>query len=249
MMLPFLCKAYFMKFLTLLLDTFTQTNIIMKNYFKLFTVLIAVTLISCNNKPITEEQGFEYGTAKDGRYTNKFFDIKMSIPKDWDVQSQKESDALMEEGKDMVAGDNKKMKAALKAGEINTANLLTVFKVKPGTNTNEFNSSIMMVAENLKNAPFITSGDKYLTQTRKIMMAGEMKYDHIDEVFKKKMINGWEFYTMHVVATFNGIEVQQTYLATIKDGFAIGLIYSYADEVQKAEIEKWINTFNYYRKK
>ena len=155
----------------------------------------------------------------------------------------------MEEGKDMVAGDNKKMKAALKAGDINTASLLTVFKYKPGTNTTEFNPSIMMVAENLKNVPGVKSGDVYLAQSRKLMMAGEMQYDHIDDVFAKKEINGWEFYTMNVTATFNGTAVKQVYLATVKDGFAIGLIYSFADDAQKANLEKWINTFDYYKKK
>ena len=221
----------------------------MKNYIKLIVLFTAIALTGCNNKPITEQQGFEYGSVKDGRYTNKFFDIQMRIPKDWDVQSQQESDAIMEEGKDMVAGDNVKMKAALKAAEINSASLLTVFKDKPGTNTTSFNPSIMLVAENLKNAPGVTSGDTYLTHSRKLMMSGEMKYDHIDEEFEKKILNGWEFYKMNVAATYNGTEVKQIYLATVKDGFAIGLIYSFADEAQKAELEKWINTFDYYKKK
>jgi hypothetical protein len=216
----------------------------MKNYLKLFVLFTAITLTGCNNKPITEEKGFEYGGVKNGRYTNKFFDIQMKVPQDWDVQNKAESDAIMEEGKDMVAGDNKQMKAALTAGEINTATLLTVFKHKPGSAVAEFNPSIMMVAENLKNAPGVKSGDDYLAQTRKLMMLGEVKYDRIDEEFARKEINGWEFYTMNVEGTFNGIEVKQVYLATVKEGFAIGLIYSFADNAQKAELEKWINTLD-----
>ncbi len=221
----------------------------MKNYFKLIVLFTVISITGCNNKPITEEKGFEYGGVKNGRYTNKFFDIQMKVPQGWDIQNKEESDAIMEEGKDMVAGDNKQMKAALKASEINTASLLTVFKYKPGTNTTEFNPSIMMVAENLKNARGVKSGDDYLAQSRKLMMAGQVKYDQIDETFAKRDINGWEFYAMNVTGTFNNIEVKQVYLATVKDGFAIGLIYSFADSAQKAELEKWINTIDYYEKK
>ena len=220
----------------------------MKQNIKLFVLFIAVALTGCNNKPITEEQGFEYGSVKDGRYTNKFFDIQMDVPKDWDVQSQAENDAIMEEGKNMVAGDNKNMKAALKASEINTAGLLTVFKDKPGT-TATFNPSIMLVAENLKNAPGVKTGKEYLFHSRKLMLAGQMQYNHIDEDFAKREINGWEFYTMNVSANYSGVTVNQVYLATVKDGFALGLIYSYADEAQKAELEKLINTVDYYKKK
>jgi len=220
----------------------------MKQNIKLFILFIAVALTGCNNKPITEEQGFEYGSVKDGRYTNKFFDIQMDVPKDWDVQSQAENDAIMEEGKNMVAGDNKNMKAALKASEINTAGLLTVFKDKPGT-TPTFNPSIMLVAENLKNAPGVKTGKEYLFHSRKLMLAGQMQYNHIDEDFAKREINGWEFYTMNVSANYSGVTVNQVYLATVKDGFALGLIYSYADEAQKAELEKLINTVDYYKKK
>ena len=220
----------------------------MKQNIKLFVLFIAVALTGCNNKPITEEQGFEYGSVKDGRYTNKFFDIQMDVPKDWDVQSQAENDAIMEEGKNMVAGDNKNMKAALKASEINTAGLLTVFKDKPGT-TPTFNPSIMLVAENLKNAPGVKTGKEYLFHSRKLMLAGQMQYNHIDEDFAKREINGWEFYTMNVSANYSGVTVNQVYLATVKDGFALGLIYSYADEAQKAELEKLINTVDYYKKK
>ena len=221
----------------------------MKNYIKLFVLLTVLTFAACKNTPIAEEQGFEYGSVKDGRYTNKYFDIQMKVPQGWDVQSQKENDALMDEGKDMVAGDNVKMKAAIKAAEINTANLFTIFKQKPGSNTTEFNPSIMLMAENLKNAPGVRSGDAYLTQSRKVLTSGSMKYDSIDETFEKRMINGWEFYTMNVAINYNGVPVKQTYLATVKDGFAIGLIYSYGDDAQKAELEKYISTFDYFKKK
>ena len=43
---------------------------------------------------------------------------------------------------------------------------------------------------------------------------------------------------MNVVMDVNGIPVYQTYMATVKDGFALGFIYSYGDESQKAQLEK-----------
>lgn len=221
----------------------------MKRTTKLLVLFLAIALTGCNNKPITEEQGFEYGTVANGRYTNKFFDVQIAVPQGWDVQTQEQNDALMEQGKDMVAGGNKSMKAAIKASEINTASLLTVFKQKPGTNTTEFNPSYMLVAENLKNAMGVKSGKEYLFQSRKIMMAGQVNYIHLDDTFEKRMINGWEFYIMNVVAEHQGVTVKQTYIATVKDGFALAFIYSFGNEAQHAELEKVINTIDFYKKK
>ena len=220
----------------------------MKQNITLLIAFVGLTLTGCNNKPITEEQGFEYGKVNNGRYTNTFFDIQINVPKTWFVQSQEQSQEIMDEGQKIVAGDNENMKRALKASEINSAGLLTVFKYEQGAAV-AFNPSIMLVAENLKNAPGIKSGNEYLFHSRKLMVAGQIKYTRLDEKFEKRVINGWEFYVMNAAADYNGTTVSQTYIATVKDKFALAFIYSYADDEQKAELEKLINTIDFYKKK
>ena len=216
--------------------------------FNLFVLLLAVTLTACNNKPITEEEGFDYGTVKNNRYTNAFFDIQVAIPENWVVKTQEQSKQLMKEGADIVAGDNEKLKNAIKVSEVNSATLLTVFEYEDGV-AKMFNPSFMLLAESLKKAPGITTGEQYLFQSRKMLVAGQLKYDHIDEEFKKVRINGWDFYAMNATIAFEGVTVTQTYLATTKDGFALCFIYSYNDDEQKASLEKVVQSIDYYKKK
>jgi hypothetical protein len=209
---------------------------------KTLALFIAVALTGCNKaKPIEEEKGFDYGSVKDGLYTNNFFDIQVDVPKDWKVQSQEQSEAMMKQGAEAVAGDNKRMKAALKASEVNTASLLTVFQHDPGAAV-EYNPNFMLVAENLKAFPGIKTGKEYLFQTRKILSTAQVNYTYMDEDFKKEDINGIEFYVMNVRIDIGGGTVQQSYLATVKDGFALGFIYSWHNDEEKAKLEKIKNS-------
>ncbi|KGO93401.1 hypothetical protein [Flavobacterium subsaxonicum] len=214
----------------------------------LFILLVALVVTSCNNKPIIEEEGFDYGAVKNNRYTNRFFDIQIAIPQNWVVQTQEQSKELMKEGAEFVAGDNEKMKAAIKASEVNSASLLTVFQYKEGI-AEIFNPSFMLVAESLKRAPGVRSGEDYLSQSRKLLLSGQVQYKHIDENFKKVRVNGWEFYAMNLAIEMEGVSIYQTYMATVKDGFALCFIYSYNDEEQKAQLEKVVQSIDYYKKK
>lgn len=218
----------------------------MKQSIKLLLFIAALALTGCKDKPIVEQEGFDYGTVANNKYTNKFFNIEMDVPAGWDVQDQQQREAMMEEGKEIAAGDNTMMKAKIKASEINSVNLLTVYQHKVGANV-EYNPSFMLVAENLKNFPNIKSGDQYLDNAKKLLTTSAMKITQIGDKYTKRTINGIDFHTMDVTMDVNGFPVYQTYMATVKDGFAIGYIYSYGDEAQKASLEKVTNSIAPYK--
>lgn len=209
----------------------------MKQSIKLLLFVAALALTGCKDKAIVEQEGFDYGTVANNKYTNKFFNIEMDVPAGWDVQDQEQRDAMMKEGQEIAAGDNEMMKAQIKASEINSANLLTVYQHKVGADV-EYNPSFMLVAENLKKFPAIKTGDQYLDNAKQLLTSSAMKISKIDDTYTKRDINGIEFHAMNVVMDVNGIPVYQTYMATVKDGFALGFIYSYGDESQKAQLEK-----------
>ena len=219
----------------------------MKPIAKLLTFFLAITIAACNNKPIDEIEGFDYGTVKDNEYTNKFFDIKVSIPAGWKVQSQEENKALMADGADLVAGDNATVKKAMKAAEVNSANLLTVFQyateAAPG-----YNPNFLMVAENLKNALTIKTAKDYLDQTKTLMRTSQLPIKSINEKYENITVNGIDFTTMDIVMEVEGTEVYQKYICTIKDGFALGFIYSYVDQQQKTMLDKVVQSISPYRR-
>jgi len=204
----------------------------------LFTLLA----VSCSND--SQPKDFDYGTVENNTYQNSFFDFKIDLPTDWVVQTREQLENLAEVGKELVAGDNKNMKAAIKASEINSANLLAVFKYEVGAAV-DYNPNFMLVAENLKNAPGIKTGSDYLFQTRKLLKQAQVQYSSIDEEFKKEMINGQEFYLMNASIDYLGLSINQAYYSTIKDGFCVSAIISFADDKQKMDLEKVINSISF----
>ena len=141
----------------------------MKQSIKLMLFITAFALTACNKTiPIVEEEGFDYGKVVNDKYLNRFFNIEMNVPAGWNVQNQEQREALMKQGQEAVAGDNAIMKAKLKASEVNSANLLTVYQHEVGAAV-DYNANFMLVAENLKNFPSIKSGGQYLDNAKKLI--------------------------------------------------------------------------------
>jgi len=145
--------------------------------------LLTVLTLSCspNGKPIK----FDYGKIENNKYINSFFGFEMELPPNWVVQTKEQMENLSKMGKELVAGDDENMKAVINASEINSANLLAVFKYEVGAVV-DYNPNLMLVAENLKNTPGIKTGSDYLFQSRRFLKQSQIQYDYIDEEFQKK---------------------------------------------------------------
>lgn len=210
------------------------------NFIKL--VLLTVLTISCNSNSKTKD--FDYGKVSDGKYLNSYFGFEIELPTDWVVQTKEQTEYIAKMGKDLIAGDDKNMKAAINAAEINSANLLAVFKYEVGSPV-DYNPNLMLVAQNLKNTPGIKSGSDFLLQARKLLKQAQIQYDFIDEEFKKDIINNQEFYIMNCSQNFMGINIKQKCYSTIQDGFCLSAIVSFTDDEQKNDLENIINTMKF----
>ncbi len=210
---------------------------------KIILILLAFIITSCKTNGAPEN--FDYGKVENNIYSNSFFNLKMTLPSDWLVQSKEQNDKLMKLGQEMIAGDNENLKTAIKASEINTANLLTLFKNEVGSTT-EYNPSIVLVTENLRIAPNITSGKDYLVQAKKTLKQTQIKYNNIDDdKIKKVTINNQELYVMSLSLDYMNLIIKQDYYSIIKNGFAINLIISYVTEEQKQELKNILNTLKF----
>lgn len=220
----------------------------MKHFNKIpqFLVLIFLVFVTTSSTLYFKKKNFDYGTIKDNKYTNSFFGFEMDIPEDWNVQSKEQTEHLMKVGKKMVAGDDKNLKAAISASEVNSANLLMVFKHEMGAPV-DYNPNFMVVAENLKNAPGVKNGADYLFQCRKLLEISQVKYDTIDSEFKQLIINGQEFHVMNAAMSFMGMNIKQQYITTVKEGFALSCIVSYTTENQKEELDEVINSIQFLK--
>ena len=220
----------------------------MKQIFKALLLITLVTLTACKKTtPVTEEEGFDYGTVTDNKYTNKYFNIEMDVPEGWAVQSQEQREAIMKQGAEAVIDDSNKAKAILKASEITSANLLIVFRDPVGT-TEDYNPNFILVAENLKNAPKIKSASDYLINCKKVLAMTKLDIISMDDTFEEKKINGFDFRIMNVTTNMNNHVLLQKYCTTVKDNFAISFICSYTDEAQKMTLEKTLKSIAAYKR-
>ncbi len=220
------------------LKTITMT----KRIYFIGLLLLAVIITSCqmNGKP----DNFDYGKVENNVYSNTFFNMKMNLPSGWVVQSQEQMNNLNNAAKNLITGDDTKLKAVIKASEVNSANLLAVFQYEVGSPV-DFNPNIMIVAENLKIAPGIKTGSDYLFQTRKLLKQSQLKYDELDSVFAKEVISGVDFYKMNALMKYMGLEIKQVYYSTVMHGFSLGIIISYVTDEQKAVLMKSIDSLEF----
>jgi hypothetical protein len=207
---------------------------------KLLLVIILLSIFP-NCPANAQSTDFDYGNIEQNIYKNKYFGIEITLPQDWVIQSREEIDNIMKTGKNLVAGDDAKMKAVIKASEVNSANLLTVFKYEIGSAV-EYNPNMSMITENIKNFPGIKSGKDYLFHARKFMEQSQFKYDSLDSEFTKENINGIEFYKMNVEISYMKIKIKQVYYSSVINKFSLNFIISYISDEQKSELINSLNT-------
>lgn len=211
-------------------------------YRLLSTIFLTIILNVCYAQ--NQVVGFDYGHIEKNKYLNSFFGFEMVLPDDWIIQTKEQVARIAQMGKDLVVGDDSKMKAIVKASEINTANLLMASQFEQGSAV-EYNPSISVVAENIHYLPGIKTGKDYLFLARRILANSQLKYDFIDKDFNKENIGGSDFYLMNAEITYLGLNIKQLYYTTIRDGFSIIVIISYVNEEQKQNMLKTINSIKF----
>ena len=199
----------------------------------LLTILLILNGVSCKTQD--NPMDFDYGRVESNKYVNSYFGFEIKLPIDWIIQSKEQLANTFETGKKLVAGDDSNMKAVIKASEVNTANLLAVNQYPKGAAV-EYNPSIVIIAENVKNAPGIIKGSDYLFHARRLMMQSQFKYDYLDEQFEKEIISGIDFYKMNAGIKYLGLDIKQVYYTTVLKGFSLSIIISFNNDKQKEEL-------------
>ncbi|MGD9004871.1 MAG: hypothetical protein PVH94_10920, partial [Desulfobacterales bacterium] len=90
-------------------------------------IFSSALLFSCSDK-----KAIDFGTFEAGTYSNSFFDLALSIPDSWHVLDMESRLEIMKRGGEIVAGDNKSLKAAIKTADLQSINLLTAYEHPPG---------------------------------------------------------------------------------------------------------------------
>jgi hypothetical protein len=213
----------------------------MKKYL-LIIILLTSLLIGCNSPVKTKD--FDYGRVENMKYSNSYFDFEMTLPDNWVVQSKEQIKKINKIGMDVVAGDDENMKFAMNASLINTANLLSASEYEYGAPV-DFNPSIDIVVENIKNYPGLKTGSDYLYQMKKLLENSHLKQDYIDKEFGKEVIGGIEFFKMNAEMNYMQQNIKQIYYSAIVNRFSFTIVIIFINDQQKSELLGSINSIKF----
>jgi len=174
---------------------------------------IVIFLFGCSDKTIDQ---INYGTLKDGVYTNSYFNMKISSPKSWTWQNSEALEAQAKSGVDLIAGDDANLKATFDLARKKTLNLFSLFEYAIGSKVS-YNPNISCAAEKVTHIPSIKTGSDYFYHMKKFLGSGRIKVDFPEESHTE-LLSGVTVDVMPATIRIGNLSVHQKYYAVkIKD--------------------------------
>ncbi len=205
-------------------------------------LLLLFAILSCKQSSKIAEN-FDYGKIENGVYSNNYFDFEIPVPEKWVVQNKEQVKQMQKQGEDLIAEKDKELAKKIRAGDISTAILLTVFKNRIDTVVvNEYNSSFVILAENLGTMSGINKGDDYLAHAKTFLQQSGYKFP---SGFYSEKIGNKKFDGMDVSMNSKGTEVKQSYYSTISKNFALSIIISFVTDEQERELKNVLNRIKF----
>lgn len=197
----------------------------------LMVAVLALSAAACGSK-----KEVSLGAVENNRYQNDYFGLRVDIPKDWKVADAKAFEQVTNAGKDVIAGDDSKMKKQLDLAEERVLNLLLTSKL-PLNQSDALNPNVVCTAEKLSFLQNVKDGEGYLKSSQKLMKNANLPYEFGDITTEK--VGGKEFSVMPAkLDAGNGIVVSQKYYSRVMDGYALNFIQTYFDDATKAEVDQ-----------
>ena len=202
---------------------------------KTIALLIVIALMGCGFQSEKAENLINFGEFEDGVYSNTFFNLAIAIPEDWHVLDVEARNEMMRQGGKIVAGDNRNLKAAMNAADLDNLNLLAAYEYAPGTPVTS-NPGIMIIAEKIKHMPGIKRGSDYHYHTKKMMSMSNINVLYPEEIYET-LIDDVSFDVLEMQIHMGHMNIMQKQYVTIVNGYAlmVGLTYQDGDGLYKLE--------------
>lgn len=214
------------------------SSIMIKTYAISYTIFLFV--IGCGTNSLDE---IDYGQLQDGVYTNNYFEMSIDIPSDWAIQNRDAMQEITKLGEDMVTGDDKSLKAIMKASSQQTVTMFMVYRHETGTPV-PYNQSISCVAERILHMPGIKRGSDYLFHAKKLMNSGQVEFKFPKEIYSE-VISGIEFDIMPTEIIVGEMTIQQKYYASKLKDYVLAFILSFTTEEEEKSLMEIMHTLKF----
>ncbi len=214
-----------------------------------FAILLCLISVGCRDalqrgaqeKHPSEEIGF--GSVEDSVYHNEFFGLSIDVPEEWNIQNQETLKQLTKQSSEIVAGDDKNLKAVIDAAELQTVQLLAAFKYPVGKPV-PFNPNILCIAERVSTLPGIERGNDYHFHTKRLLESSDVIVSFPEEN-STVQLGGMDFDVMTIHINVAGTTVRQKQFAAIIKGYALVINVSYSTDDEESEVEAVLDTVRF----
>ncbi|HVT86429.1 MAG TPA: hypothetical protein VHD35_14595 [Chitinophagaceae bacterium] len=190
-------------------------------------------------------ENFDYGKVENGIYKNNFFGFELPIPADWIVQNSEQIKQISEEGQKIMSEHNPELGEKIKASDVRSATLLSVFRYKDDSVVGQYNPSFGIAVENLGSNSLIKTPEAYLNQVKTLMQGSGIPYKFLTGFVPLKIGNK-DFTVMELTAVYKGnAVVGQMYYCTIDKGFAISVVTSFGTDEQREQLRHIISDLRF----
>ena len=204
---------------------------------------IALLAINCgkSEKQTAEDKADAYAEASDeNTLRSPKFGLTVRKPEGWHSLEYDDINDLMETGTDVATAGQDDLRAVVEASEKNSYTLFGIMQYENGAAVDE-NPNVMGVAENVRHAPGVKTGEDYFFHTKKLMAQANPNFV-IEEGYKKRMIGGVQFDQMDLSVDVGAGVTNQSYYAAKYENFMVVIIQTYVSEEGKAATSGIIDT-------
>ncbi|MNO64153.1 hypothetical protein D3C76_548770 [compost metagenome] len=181
------------------------------------------------------------GKTTNGSYTNDYFGVSLSFPKEWTFQDEESLKKLMEQSREFIADGDDTKKKQLDLASLKTLNLLMASQYP--LDSGELGPSVVIVAEKVSLLQGVKTGKDYLEASKKFMMESQLPYNYKD--FTTAKVGGKDMDVMQITIENGDLVVTQDYYSTIIDGYAFNMIFTYVDDEMKAATDKIVQSVSF----
>lgn len=196
----------------------------------IISICIIILLFGCNGKPDLSP----LTSNREGNiFKNEYFGFTIEKPKDWFAKSVEES--LMAQHISAENLDKDNLDTMVESAMEKTLPLFSFFEFRHGSQM-KLNSSIIAIAQNMKNFPEAKNACDYLDQVQTALEKGQIIYI-FDNHCQPSFIDGKEFGLLKAYTKFANQQIYQKYYATIQGAHVISIILTYFNEETEAKVE------------
>lgn len=210
----------------------------------LFAVPLALALIGCASAP-SAPATIDYGRFEGNVFSNEFFGVSIAVPEGWAVQDAATMARLAEQGTEMLYGDDEEMQRVIEAAEVESLQFFGAYRYPLGSAV-DFNPSVILMAENLKNAPGVADGGDYLFHAKRLLDQSSVEFRIVKDTYPVT-VNGTVLHALDIAITYLGNEIRQRYYTRVMNGFAVAVVITWTDDEALAALDGAVATLRFER--